>query len=219
MNVTDFETGALAIQTAGPECRKSALVRDLRKRVDLVHELRKLRTREEIANDGRQRFRVDQLLRGDRVDALVIHCHALADEALGAAEADAALVGEKLANGADATGTEVIDVVDYADATFQTNEIFRRSDNITGLQTALLELDLEAELLVDLVTTNATKIVTFWVKEETLEKGFRVRRGGRLAGTEALVDFLQRFLLVASRILLERADDRARCPGNLGRTS
>src|SRR5690606_4647923 len=108
MNVTHVETCAFAVETARPERGETTLVRDLGERVDLDHELRKLRTSGEVADDGRERLRVNQLLRRDRVDALIIHRHALAHEALGAAEADAALVGEKFADGADAAGAEVI---------------------------------------------------------------------------------------------------------------
>jgi hypothetical protein len=43
MHVTHFEARALARQTARSEGRYAALVRDLRQRVRLVHELRQLR--------------------------------------------------------------------------------------------------------------------------------------------------------------------------------
>ena len=77
------------------------------------------------------------------------------------------------------------------------------------LENALLEVDLEAELLVDLVAADAAEVVALRIEEQTLEQGLGVRRGRRLAGTEALVDFLERFFFVAGRIFLQRADDRA----------
>ena len=182
-------------------------MRDLGERVDLIHELGELGTREEVTDDGRQRLRVDQLLRGDRVNALVIHRHALTHKTLGAAEADAALIGEQLADSAYATGTQVIDVIDDAHAALQANEIFRRGYDVAGLQDALLELDLQTELLVDLVTTNAAEVVTLGIKEEALEQGFRVRCSRRLAGTKAFVDFLEGFFFVAGRIFFQRTDE------------
>src|SRR3954470_10214726 len=115
MDVADFEASTLAVKTSRPECGETTLVRDLGERVDLVHELRQLRTREEIANHGRQRLRVNQLLRRDRVDALVVHRHALADETFSPAQTDTALVGEQLADRTDAAGAEVIDVVNDTD--------------------------------------------------------------------------------------------------------
>ena len=116
MNVTDLEARTLAVQTAGPEGGEAALVRHLRQRVDLIHELRELRAGEEVADDRGEGLRVDQLLGSDRVDALVVHRHAFPHQALGAAEADAALVGEKFPDGADAAGAEVVDVIDDSDA-------------------------------------------------------------------------------------------------------
>ena len=143
----------------------------------------------------------------DRVDALVVHRHALADEALRAGEAHAALVGEELADGADAAAAEVVDVVDDALALAQAHEVLGRGDDVGALEDALLELGLEAELLVDLVAADAAEVVALRVEEEPLEEGLRV--GGRrgLARAQALVDFLEGLLLVAGGVLLEGADD------------
>ncbi len=63
MDVADLEARALAVEAARPEGGEAALVRHLGQRVDLVHELRELAAGEEVADDGRQRLRVDQLLR------------------------------------------------------------------------------------------------------------------------------------------------------------
>src|SRR5262249_21385967 len=60
MNVADFESGAIARKTAWSKSRQPALVRQFGQRIDLVHELRKLASTEEVADDGGQRFRVDQ---------------------------------------------------------------------------------------------------------------------------------------------------------------
>ena len=103
----------------------------------------------------------------------------------------------------------MIDVVNDAYALLQANEILRCSNHIGALENALLEIGLQAELLVDLVATNAAKIVALRIEEQTLEQRLGIGRGRRLAGTETLVDFLQRFLFIARRILLERANDRA----------
>ena len=61
----------------------------------------------------------------------------LADEALGAAQADAALVGEQFADGADAAGTEVIDIVDFATTVAQLNKDFDHFNNIARRQRKL----------------------------------------------------------------------------------
>ncbi len=131
------------------------------------------------------------------------------DEALRAGEAHAALVGEELADGADAAAAEVVDVVDDALALAQADEVLGRGDDVGALEDALLELGLEAELLVDLVAAHAAEVVALRVEEEPLEQGLRVGRRRRLARAQALVDFLQGLLLVAGRVLLQGADEGA----------
>ena len=78
-------------------------MRHFSQRIDLVHELRQLRTSKEVADHGSQSLRIDQLLRRDRIDTLIIHRHALANETLRAAETKTALVGEQLTHRANAT--------------------------------------------------------------------------------------------------------------------
>src|SRR5690606_8462458 len=99
-------------------------------RIDLVHELRQLRASEEVADDRRESLRVYQLLRRDRVDALIVEGHALADEALGAGQAEAALVGKELADGADAAAAQVVDVVQVALAALEADEVFGRLHDV-----------------------------------------------------------------------------------------
>ena len=69
MNVADFESGAITRETARPERRQTALVRQFGQRIDLIHELRQLAATKEIANDRGERLRIDQLLRRHRFDA------------------------------------------------------------------------------------------------------------------------------------------------------
>ena len=58
VDVADFKSGALAAQTALAESRKTALVGELGERIYLVHELRQLISREEVADDSRHDLRV-----------------------------------------------------------------------------------------------------------------------------------------------------------------
>ena len=69
-----------------------------------------LRRTEELLDRGDDGAHVDQGLRRDRLD--VLRGHALADDALHAGQAGADLVLDELADGADATVAEVVDVVD-----------------------------------------------------------------------------------------------------------
>ena len=114
MHVADFEARAIATQTARPEGGETALVGQLGQRVGLIHELAELAAAEEVAHDGGERLRVDQLLRRHPIDVDVEQGHALFDQTLGAGQADAALVGEQFAHRPDAAAAEVIDIVEHA---------------------------------------------------------------------------------------------------------
>ena len=120
--------------------------------------------------DRAERLRVDQLLRRHAVDVDVEQRHALFHQTLGAGETDAALVGEQFADGADAAAAEMIDVIERAFAAAQVDQIFDRGDEILVGQDALAEIDVDAELLVDLVTTDAAEIVFLRIEEETLQQ-------------------------------------------------
>ena len=115
MHVADFESGALARQTAWSKSRKTALVRDLRQRIGLIHELRELAGAEELADRGHHGLGVHQVVRHGRRHFLV-HRHLFLDGALHAHQADAELVFEQLAHRANAAVAQVIDVVHGADA-------------------------------------------------------------------------------------------------------
>ena len=89
-------------------------MRQLRERVDLIHELRQLAAAEEVTHHGGQRLRVDQLGRGHGVQLLIKQCHALLNQALGPGQADTTLVGQKLTHCTHTAATQVIDIVNRA---------------------------------------------------------------------------------------------------------
>ena len=105
-------------------------MRQLGQRVDLVHQLGQLAAGEELADRIAEGLRVDELLRGDRVDALVVFVDAGLDRLDDVLETGAALVGEELADIAHATGTKVIDVVDRAVAGAQLAEQLGGFDDV-----------------------------------------------------------------------------------------
>ena len=207
MNVAHFEAGAIAAQTARPEGGETALVRQLGERVGLIHELRELRAAEEIAHDRAERFRVDQLLRRHAVDVHVEQSHALFHETLGAGETDAALVGEQFANRANATAAEVIDVIERAFAAAEVDQIFDRRDEILVGQNAFAEIDIDAELLVELVAADAAEIVFLRVEKEPLQKSTGIRHRRRIARAQLAVNVLERFFLIVRRIFFQRLHD------------
>ena len=129
---------------------------------------RQLAAAKEIADDGGQRLRIDELLRHHRLDALIKQRHAFLDETFGARQTDAALVGEQFADRADAAAAQMVNVVHAALALFEAEQIFCRGDQIVLGQNARFFLVLEAELLVDLVTAHAAQIIALRVKKQRL---------------------------------------------------
>ena len=175
----------------------------------------KLAAAEEIADHGRERFRIDQLLRRHRFDALIEQGHALLDQALSAGQTDAALVGEQFAHGADAAAAQVIDIVQRTFALFQAQQILRRGNQIFLGQNAASRLALDAELLVDLVTADAAEIVTLRIEEQPLDQRAGIGGGRRIARAQAAINILERFFFVLGRILLHALDDDAVVNGGI----
>src|SRR4029078_3915940 len=112
--------GTLPRKSAGAEGREAALVGELVERVRLLHELRQLAAAEELLDRCDDRADVDELLRRGllRLDDR----HALAHDALHAQQADSELLLDELADRADATVSEVVDVVGVALAVVQLDD-------------------------------------------------------------------------------------------------
>ena len=128
VDVSDLETCAVSRETARTEGRESSLMRELRERVVLVHELRELRRTEELLDRRRDRLDVDQGLRRDLAD--VLGGHALSDHTLHTGQTDAVLVLQELTDRANAAVTEVVDIVRRADALFNLHVVVDGGKNI-----------------------------------------------------------------------------------------
>ena len=163
MHVAHLEAGALAGQTTRTKGRQAALVGDLRQRVGLIHELRKLRRAEELAHGGGGRLRVDQILRHDRVD--IDRGHALLDGALHAQQAEAILIFHQFADRTNAAVAEMIDVVDFAATIAQPDQGLHDGENVLLAQDAHGVLGVEIETHVHLDATDRRQIVTLGIKE------------------------------------------------------
>ena len=213
VNVADFESGALARQTARPKSRQTPLVRDLRQRIGLIHELRQLDRSEELADRRHHRLGVDQVVRHGRRHFLV-HAHLFLDGAFHADQADAELVFQQLADRANAAVAEVIDVVHRADVLAQLQQVPDGGVEVFRIERALVERAWHPAFSYSLMLN---------FRRPTREKSYlrgsknmpwnscsgRVERR-RIAGTQLAVDFDQRFLRRLDRILAQRlADDRA----------
>ena len=197
VHVANLEARALAGETARSERREPTLVRDLGERVRLVHELRELRAAEVLLDDSRDRLGVDQVVRHERVDFLR-HAHALLDGALHPDQADAVLVLHQLADRADATIAEVVDVVDGPTAVLQLDEVTDGLQDVLGREHLRVELgplifgDITVELVVELQATDLREVVALRVEEQVVEEGLRRVERRRVAGTKATVDLHDR---------------------------
>ena len=121
VHVAHIERGALTVEATGAERGKAALMRELCKRVGLIHELRKLRRTEEFLDRGRHRADVDEV--GGHGSVHVLQAHALAHHALKARHANADLVLQQLAHAADAAVAEMVDVIRAADAIGHSDQV------------------------------------------------------------------------------------------------
>ena len=208
VHVAHLEAGALARQTARPKRRQTPLMRDLRQRIGLVHELRQLRGAEELAHRGGRRLGVDQVLRHDRVD--IDRTHALLDRALHAQQADAVLILHQLADRAHPAIAEMVDIVDLALAVAQTDQRLDHGEDVLLAQRAHRVGRIEIEPHVHLDAADGREVVALGIEEDAVEQ----RRGGfrrrRLARPHHPVDVEQRLLGVGVLVDGERvADERA----------
>ncbi len=224
MHVADFESRAFAREAARSQGRKTPLVRDLRQRVGLVHELRELARSEELADGGHDRLGVHQVVRHGRRH-LLVHRHLFLDGALHAHQADAELVLEQLAHRAHAAVAQVVDIVHRkaADAP-QLEQVADHVVEILGVQDLAVQrmpvlvlrvrspgrrrvFGVVVDLDVELHAAHAREIVFARVEEHALEQlRGRVQRG-RVARTQLAVDLQQRVVLRLHRVLLERRRD------------
>ena len=180
----------------------------LRERVDLVHELRQLAPAKKVPNHCGQSLGVDQLGRRHGVQLLIEERHALLNQALCAGQANAALVGQELAHGADAATTQVINIIDGAIPQLEAEQILRCLNHVLLHQRAGAVIPLEAKLLVHLVTAHPAQVVSLGIEEQPLDQGASVGRSRRIARAQALVNLLESLLLIVRRILGHTANDQ-----------
>ena len=200
VHVAHFEAGTLASQTARAERGKAALVGDLGERVRLIHELRELRRAEELAHGRGRGLRIDEVLRHDRVD--VDRGHALLDGALHPQEAQAILVLHEFADRADATITEMIDVVDLAATIAQIHQRLGDRQDVGLAQDPHRILGIEIEPHVHLDPAHGRQVVAFGIEEQRVEHRLRSIERRRLAGAHHAVDVEEGIL--ARRVLVDR---------------
>ena len=175
------------------ERRETTLVRDLRQRIGLVHELRELRGAEELAN-GSRRLGVDQVLRHDRVDVDPTTC--ALDRALHAQQqAEAILVSIS-------SPTERTRRLPRWSMSSISPRPSRRSTSArtTATMSSLRSTRtcrcrrIEVEAHVHLHAADGRRVVALGIEEQRMEHRFRRLDGRRLARTHDAIDVEQRLL-------------------------
>ena len=206
VHVADLEPRPLAGESTRSEGAQAALVRDLRQRVRLVHELRELGGPEELLDRGDHGLAVDQIVRHRGVDVLV-HGHLFLDGPLHPHEPDPELVLEELADRADAPVAEVIDVVRPAHVPLQPQEIADYPIDVLGGERPGVFRGVRFELDVELEAADAREVVLLRVEEHALEEVLRGFVSRRVARAKPAVDLEDRLVLRLVGVLADRVDE------------
>ncbi len=202
VNVAHLEARALTAETTRPECGETTLVRDLRERVGLIHELAELAAAEELLDRRDDRLRVDQVVRHRRGHFLIDR-HLLLDRPLHADQADPELVLEELTHAAHAARTEVIDVVDVAFALTEAQEVTHHLVEVVRVEDLLVQRLVRAETRVELQAADPREVVALRVEEHRVEELVRRVEGRRVARAQLAVDLEQRLFRRLHRVLLQ----------------
>ena len=223
VDVSNFHACTVTGQTARAQCGQTTLVGQTCQRVVLVHELRQLRSTEELLDSCHDGADVHQGLRGDSVH--VLGGHALANHALHTGQTGTDLVLNQLAYGADTTVTEVVDVVDIdlegdfltvtdagdaGLACVQSAEVTNHLSDVVLAQNGSLggiHGNVHTELTVQLVTTNLRQVVAARGEVHVVQQslGSFNRRG--FARTQLAVDVQQSLVAVLDGVLLQGCAD------------
>ena len=219
VHVSHFHRCAVARQAAGAQGGQTALVGHAGQRVVLVHELGQLGGSEELLDGRVHGADVDQGLRGDGLG--VLRGHALAHDALHTAQAGAQLVLDQLADLADTTVSEVIDIVhvhvqvdilavalarEGLAAVVQGDQVLQGGDDVVAAQGAVVDLVLQAKLAVDLVAADAGQVVALGVEVEGVEQVASGLRGGGVGRADLAVQIGQGLVLRLDGLLLQRVE-------------
>src|SRR5262249_47316053 len=124
----------------------------------------------------------------------LVHAHLFLYGAFHADEADAELVLQQFADGANAAVAKMVDVVDHADVLAQLEQVLDGGNEVRRFKRAIVKRRIEAELDIELQAADAAEIVLARIEEHAAKK----IRGGferwRIAWTQLAVDFDERFL-------------------------
>ena len=220
VHVSHLESGTFPGQPSGTQSRQAALVRYLRERVGLVHELGELTAAEELLDRRHHGLGVDQVVRHGR-GHLLVDGHLFLDRPLHAHQADAELVLQQLADAAHAAVAQMVNVVQVAEALLEPEHVAQHLDEILARRGAVLALvpalanlgrplvlRQAIELRVELEPPDLGEVVPRGIEEHVVEQRARGLHGGRIAGPQAPIDLDQRLVLVVDGVFGEGLEQR-----------
>ena len=97
--VTHLESCTVSGQSSRTQCRQTTLMCQLRQRIVVIHELRKLGASEELLHCRGHRFNIDQRLRCDGLD--ILGRHSLSDNSFQPGKTDSVLVLQQFSHRSD----------------------------------------------------------------------------------------------------------------------
>ena len=205
VHVAHLEARPLAGQAARAQRRDAPLVRDLRQRVHLIHELRQLRGAVELLDHRRHRLGVDQILRHQAFG--LGKRQPLAHRAVHAHQADAELVLDHLADAAHAPVAQVIAIIDRALAVLDVDQPAQHRDDVFLRQHARTGGLGATDAAVELHAADAGQVVQLAAEEQVLEQRFGGVAGRRLARAHDVIDLDQRVLTTGGVVHPQRVRD------------
>ena len=140
----------------------------------------------------------------------LVNAHLFLDSAFHADQADSELVFEQLTNCANAAVAEVINVIHYANALAQFQQVLDRGVKIIRIERALVEgtsIAVLEQLDVELQPAYAREVVLSRIEKHPVEKSCRGIECRRIARTQFAVNFDQRLLRGLDRVALQRLAD------------
>ena len=112
VHVTHLKSGTVTRQTARTQGRQTTFVSDFSQWIRLIHELRQSIRTEEGIDYRRNRFRVNQIRRGEHF--IITYIHALTNGTRHTSQADGKLIGELLTNRTHTTIAQVVNIINYS---------------------------------------------------------------------------------------------------------
>ena len=207
VNVAHLEAGALAVEAARSERGKPTLVGELRQRVGLVDDLRKLAAAEEEVDRATDRFGVHQV-RHLAEFVRILQAHALLHGALELQEALANLLRRQLVDEPQAAVAEVVDVVDVPLAVPQGEHVPQRVHEVLAPQDHLRLRHVLLELAVDAEPPDPAQAVALLVEELLVEQRPRLLNLRRVAGAKPAVNLENGLLVAVGDVLRQRVEDQ-----------